>query len=260
MKPTILDVRMYPFFLGVAVCVGVGTSLLCARRAGLPLLRWVLLQVCLVLAALVGAKAYSVFQEGQPFPFPPSAISTDGFRYPGGLLATIVALPVLASLFRIRIAELADVVAIPIALAMATVRVGCFLQGCCFGPVSSALVAVRFPANSPPWNEHLIEGLIGVTDPQSLPVHPLQLYFGLWSLVVALVLIWWWPRRRHAGQLFLLLLLLHESGKAGLELLRVPQRADLRLASTAVALLGATALLLVAARGARRPQAVVAQS
>jgi phosphatidylglycerol:prolipoprotein diacylglycerol transferase len=253
MQPTVLGVRAYPLFVVVAIGVGVAASLLCARRAGLPLGRYLAAQALLLGAAVLGAKLWALIEQGQLYAFPHGAFDLDGFRYPGGLLATLAVLPLLGVLFRISAAELGDVIAAPIALAMATVRVGCLLQGCCFGSPTAMPLGVRFPVHSPAWNEHVVAGLVDVHDAYSLPVHPLQAYFGSWSLAVAVFLLAWWTRRQHAGQLFLLLLVLHEAGKGALEFLRVPPRPDLRLASFAVALAAAAALALCAVVAGRRP-------
>lgn len=55
-------------------------------------------------------------------------------------------------------------------------RAGCFFAGCDFGTISGAPWAVRFPAASPAFEEHLARGLVLATDHRSLPVHPTQLY------------------------------------------------------------------------------------
>jgi phosphatidylglycerol:prolipoprotein diacylglycerol transferase len=253
MHPTILGVRAYPLFIVTAVVVGVVASVLCARRAGVPLRRYLGAQAFLLAATVLGAKLWALSERGQLYGFPGSALELDGFRYPGGLLATLAVLPLLGLLFRLSAAELGDIVAAPIAFAMATVRIGCVLQGCCFGQPTSSILGLRFPPNSPAWNEHLVTQLIDIHAAHSLPVHPLQVYFGLWSLAVGIFLLGWWKRRQYAGQVFLLLLVLHEGGKGLLEFLRVPPRPGLQLASLSVALLAAATLALGAVVAGRRP-------
>ena len=70
-------------------------------------------------------------------------------------MAIAGALPFVGALFRISVREIADVVVAPIALGMGTVRGGCFLEGCCFGSLTTGVLGVRFPARSPAWNEQL---------------------------------------------------------------------------------------------------------
>src|SRR5215813_8931930 len=173
--------RAYPLFVAAAVVVGVAMSFRGARRAGLSARRGLLFQLLLAGATLLGAKLWHVWEQGELATLTLSqALSGDGFRYPGGLLAALLVLPLARPLLGTPIPVLADAIAPAIALAMAVVRVGCLLQGCCFGSVTSLPWGIRFPANSPAWNAHLERGWIGLDSAASLPVHPLQVYFGLW--------------------------------------------------------------------------------
>jgi phosphatidylglycerol:prolipoprotein diacylglycerol transferase len=70
-----------------------------------------------------------------------------------------------------------DVSSAGVPLAMAFGRLGCFLNGCCFGRTCSpdAPIGVVFPPGSPVHVHHLELGLTGFGEP-ALPVHPVQLY------------------------------------------------------------------------------------
>lgn len=71
-----------------------------------------------------------------------------------------------------------DVVLPWIPLAQAFGRMGCFLNGCCYGLRADHLPwAVRFPEGSPPFAAHsrLTDFMYG-TQTTSFPVHPSQLY------------------------------------------------------------------------------------
>jgi len=73
-----------------------------------------------------------------------------------------------------------------LALGHAIGRIGCFLNGCCYGQTTDAVCAVSFPripadlgeapAGSPPYIDHLAGHLIEDNALWSLPVHPTQLY------------------------------------------------------------------------------------
>ncbi|HOV59488.1 MAG TPA: prolipoprotein diacylglyceryl transferase [Candidatus Hydrogenedentes bacterium] len=63
-------------------------------------------------------------------------------------------------------------------------RVGCLLYGCCYGRPAMVPWAIRFPADSPAWAEHVQSGWCSVTAEVSLPVHPSQVYAILAWLVI----------------------------------------------------------------------------
>jgi phosphatidylglycerol:prolipoprotein diacylglycerol transferase len=77
---------------------------------------------------------------------------------------------------------------------LALVRVGCFLQGCCYG-VRSDWFGLRFGPGSPVHNRQAYEGLIDAAD-RSLPVVATQLLEALALAVLAA----WSMRRIRAGR------------------------------------------------------------
>ena len=71
---------------------------------------------------------------------------------------------------------MADAVAPSLALGSAIGRLGCFLNGCCFGGVTDLPWGVSFPSGSHPWARHVENGMVAFADTHSLPIHPTQLY------------------------------------------------------------------------------------
>ena len=64
-------------------------------------------------------------------------------------------------------------------------RVGCFLNGCCWGKVAKGLPwALRFPTGSHAYRAHLADKLITSVAERSLPVHPTEIYSVLGALAV----------------------------------------------------------------------------
>jgi phosphatidylglycerol:prolipoprotein diacylglycerol transferase len=101
---------------------------------------------------------------------------------------------------------MADAVAPALAVGSALGRVGCFLNGCCYGARTNLPLAVCFPAGSPPWVRHFKLGLIPPTSGWSLAVHPTQLYAALDGLALLGLLTWFYPRRRRDGEVMALLM------------------------------------------------------
>jgi phosphatidylglycerol:prolipoprotein diacylglycerol transferase len=114
-----------------------------------------------------------------------------------------------------------DVVAPSLALGIAVGRVGCFLNGCCFGDLCPGIPwGVSFPRPSPPWLEHVREGLIPSDAAWSLPVHPTQLYSVVDGLVLLLLLSAYYPLRRRDGQVMALLMVTYPITRFLVEYLR----------------------------------------
>jgi len=87
-----------------------------------------------------------------------------------------------------------------LALGHAFGRIGCFLNGCCYGKPTTMPWAVRFPrvpfdvtkeaTGSPAYLDHLNQSSkLSLNDQWSLPIHPTQLYEFLALLCICLLLL-----------------------------------------------------------------------
>jgi phosphatidylglycerol:prolipoprotein diacylglycerol transferase len=268
MHPDFAGVPAYrvTFALGIVVAAVVGAYGL--RRSGLSVRECVRIQVSLVLAGILGAKLFSVYERGRYFSSFTGEI-TEGYRYPGGILGVAVALAVWVLVRRrwraalqtraVRppgagasasrtLAVMADALAPSVGIGAAIVRLGCFFSGCCFGVRSELPWALRFPPHSPPWEAHLRAGWIGPGWPESLSVHPLQLYFILLSLAAAAVALLLQRRKRFDGEAALVFVIADQLGKAGLEALRHEAVPGLQAASLMIGLSAAGAWMISAAK------------
>jgi len=83
-------------------------------------------------------------------------------------------------------------------------RIGCFLNGCCYGTIISDGWGVCYTPESSAFREHFLEGVIPATANSSLPVHPVQLYESLGCLIAVVFLIGIRKHIRSDGTLFYL--------------------------------------------------------
>jgi phosphatidylglycerol:prolipoprotein diacylglycerol transferase len=120
---------------------------------------------------------------------------------------------------------MADAVAPALALGTALGRLGCFLNGCCFGTTCDLPLAVRFPAGAPAWLQHVQLGLIAPSASHSLAVHPTQLYAALDGLIQLGLLTWYFPRRRRDGEVMALLMVTYPISRFLIECLRADEGA-----------------------------------
>jgi phosphatidylglycerol:prolipoprotein diacylglycerol transferase len=113
-----------------------------------------------------------------------------------------------------------DVIAPSLAFGIAVGRIGCFLNGCCYGDACSLPWAVRFPRQSPPWISELARSQISPTSDYSLWLHPTQLYSTIDGLVLFMLLTAFYPLRKRDGQVMGLLLLTYPVTRFLIEQLR----------------------------------------
>jgi len=113
-----------------------------------------------------------------------------------------------------------DAVAPALAIGIALGRVGCLLNGCCYGATSGHPWAMTFPADSLPWLHHIQNGWLGPDALRSLPVHPTQVYAVLDGLFLLILLNAYYPRRRRDGEVMALLMVCYPVTRFLIERLR----------------------------------------
>lgn len=123
----------------------------------------------------------------------------------GGLVFQGGPPPVLIFLFfyfrhhKINFWKVADIAAPYLALGHGIGRIGCFLNGCCYGQITESPLGVAFrripgdlnlPAEgSAPFLDQLSRGLVSAESHWSLPVHPTQLYESAGLIGLCLVML-----------------------------------------------------------------------
>ncbi len=113
-----------------------------------------------------------------------------------------------------------DVIAPALALGIAIGRIGCFLNGCCWGDTCDLPWAVSFPRDSAPFKSELEAGLIAPDALHSLALHPTQLYSALDGLILMVLLNTYYPLRRRDGEVMGVLMLCYPVTRYLIEQLR----------------------------------------
>jgi phosphatidylglycerol:prolipoprotein diacylglycerol transferase len=154
-----LPIRGYGVMLLLAVAGGVALASYRARRAGLSTDLIMALAFFLVVGGIVGARLFFVMQywellRGESWRETLAnlfSIDKGGLVVYGSLLGAMVAFLAFCRKYGLPPLPLADLIAPSLALGLALGRVGCLLNGCCFGGTCDHAWAVTFPADSPPY-------------------------------------------------------------------------------------------------------------
>jgi phosphatidylglycerol:prolipoprotein diacylglycerol transferase len=118
----------------------------------------------------------------------------------GGLILAPLAYYVYCRIRGVNALAFADIAITSVFVGIMFGRLGCLLNGCCFGDVCSAPWAITFPAESVPFKALVARGLLDSTADRSLPLHPAQLYDALSGLLLAILTWAYYPYRRRTGE------------------------------------------------------------
>lgn len=143
-----------------------------------------------------------------------------GIVYYGGILGGVIAFFAYHRFRPFPLRPYLDVMAPAIAVGTLFGRLGCFLNGCCYGDTCNFPWAVSFPKYSPPWDYQVAHGMIPANAIGSLPLHPTQIYSAIDALVLFLLLSAYYPLRRRDGEVMGLLMITYPVTRFLIEWLR----------------------------------------
>ena len=188
-----------------------------------------------------------------------SILSGYGFEFLGGFLCGVVFLWLYLWKQKLPKRLYLDVLAIGLMVGLGFGRIGCLMNGCCFGKCTDAPIGIRFPYRSPAFESQIrpdlarnrTEPLVDLPNKNSyynddgylkpfdalseaqqeavttgpyrtLPVHPTQIYSSINALILAGVLCWVWFKigRKKPGTVLSLMLILYGATRFYLETLR----------------------------------------
>jgi phosphatidylglycerol:prolipoprotein diacylglycerol transferase len=144
-----------------------------------------------------------------------------GLVFYGGLIFAFLAAAWFLRTRRLAFWKVVDILSPGLAIGIAIGRIGCFLNGCCYGELSRTF-GVCYPAaeNPPAYAQQLAQGLILPGAPYSLPVLPTQIFDSLAGLCIFLILAGVEKRKKFDGQVFLSFVFLYAIARFITEALR----------------------------------------
>ncbi|MBI4836076.1 MAG: prolipoprotein diacylglyceryl transferase [Candidatus Abawacabacteria bacterium] len=179
-----LDLGAYTLFFLLAAIIGVIGSLFFAIKRGFNGTKVAITLLIMLLAAVIGARLLNALVNLSAYIQEPSKLltfSASGFSLYGGIVFAVISGLICCRLFKLDTYKLGDTCIPFLGLSIATMRIGCFLNGCCFGKETDSFWGITFPFLSP---AHIDQ----ITDQgnyfEVAPVHPTQLY----ELVAAILL------------------------------------------------------------------------
>ncbi|HUV05397.1 MAG TPA: prolipoprotein diacylglyceryl transferase [Armatimonadota bacterium] len=214
-----VPIRAYGLMMAIAVIVGLIRTLLAAKRAGIKREHVADSGLYGLFAGILSAHIASILLDLPYYWHYPSEIldlwrgvfsasgGLTGLSFHGGLIGAAVAVLIYTRRKGISFLAMADLFSPGLALGYGIARIGCFLNGCCYGIPTSLPWAARFQ----------VDAVSGELTP---PSHPTQLYALAASILIYVALVAVERRRRYAGQVFVNYLALYSVYRFFIEFLR----------------------------------------
>jgi phosphatidylglycerol:prolipoprotein diacylglycerol transferase len=183
------QVSTYRAAYALATLVTILLAWLVAVRSGMPRGRALAVIVACALALPAGARLLHAALNWSLYAEEPARIwslEATGHAMFGGVLAVAIVGFGLARALGLDPWRLADAGAIALAVGVATMRIGCFSQGCCHGLPADRAWAVTFPSGSPSHLWQIGHGVVGLFE-GPVAVHPTQFYELIGVLVAGAI-------------------------------------------------------------------------
>lgn len=188
-----LEIHTYGVMQAVAFFTAIFIAVRRAKKEGLDPNVIFDLAIWILISVVIGARIWYVAEhliEYNENPFDIFKIWQGGLVFYGGFVGAVVGGLLFLKIRKLRFTKIGDIVAPSFAIGIAIGRIGCFLNGCCYGRISETC-GVSFPAKGfpPAYADQLKHNLIELGASESLPVIPTQLFAALDNLVIFVLLL-----------------------------------------------------------------------
>lgn len=237
LAPTILPPHMLfiPVFgYGFMVLVGFTTALWfsAARAKAVGHSPDIIIDAALwvLLIGILGGRLAYLFQYGEfvfrnargpgQVLFAAINLTEGGLVQIGGLVGGTLGFLIFCYRNKVNFFEFADIIAPAIFIGIGFGRIGCLLNGCCFGGQCDLPWAIQFPAGSVTFKELVARGVVDPAASMTVPLHPTQIYSSINGFVLAFVTAVYFWYRRYRGDVFALACILYAITRVQIEFLR----------------------------------------
>ncbi|MBN2541594.1 prolipoprotein diacylglyceryl transferase [bacterium] len=200
--------RSYGLFLATSFFVAILLGLKRAEKLNYPKPFILDLAVVVVLSAILGSRFFYVIFHLEEYaghwldiinPIQSSgSCGFAGFSMMGGVVFAIFTGYIFIRIRKVPFFKTGDLVAPMFLLGAGITRIGCFLNGCCFGKPTSCFLGVTFPSNSP----------AGSIFPNTT-IYPTQLFASFAGFSLFLLLIFLERYKKFDGFTFLLMIIFY---------------------------------------------------
>ncbi|MBT4483214.1 MAG: prolipoprotein diacylglyceryl transferase [Candidatus Latescibacteria bacterium] len=224
-------IRSYGFMLAIGFLTGITLAARRAQKSGENPDHIYNLSIWAVISSLLGARVYyiithySEFRASKDTPiltrfftelksmFWPigsdGQIGISGLMLYGGVICATIAVAIYLKKHKLNVLRYMDFIAPSLGLGEFFTRMGCFLNGCCFGKPTEATLGIVFPDSS-------VAGYYF----SDVHIHPTQLYNSIFGLTICILILFLERYKRFDGFSALLFFMLYPLGRFFIDFFR----------------------------------------
>lgn len=260
---TPISIHGFGLMVVIGLLLGSWLAKRLANRIGLDGEAFANAAILALVAGIAGARLSHVLENFHQYTDPHRSafanlkdavnLTSGGLTYYGGFLLATPVLIIYARRKHIPIRTGMDIIAPALMVGLAFGRLGCFLNGCCYGAETTVPWAITFPYGSIPYVDQVYQGKLSAPEQlinvrpdghwslltpedakkeggaaaalaqtqHSLPVHPAQIYSFLTGILLAGICVAHFTTPHAPGRTFALMMMLEGAARFALESVRV---------------------------------------
>ncbi len=216
-------IRSYGLMLIISVLLGIYYVYKMSKDTEFNFNELLTITYILVFGGILGARLFYVLFHISEFqgrwmatinPFGSDQFGIAGLNLYGGVIVAVIGSFLYIRFKKLPVLRLFDLFAPTIGIGLLFTRIGCFLNGCCFGTPTDLAWGVSFPTDSMPFY------VFG-----SAHLHPAQLYSSLYGLLLFVYLHWRLKHKFFDGQVIGLLFMIESIFRYAIEYVRYYEEA-----------------------------------
>lgn len=197
-----IKIYAYGTMLAAAFLIGIYKAAFNAEKEGIKKDHIFDLGFYIVLSAIIGARFLYIIVNFKFFLENPLEIilfNHGGLVFYGGLIGAFTASYIYIKKRNLQTWQISDLIAPYLALGISITRIGCFLNGCCFGKETDSFLGINCTLDSP----------AGAFYGKNVFIHPTQLYEFMYCFLLFIILVVFKKYKSFHGQLFWLFILFY---------------------------------------------------
>ncbi len=221
-------IKSYGVAIALAFLIAILLATWRAKKEGLKANDFLDIGFIIVIGAIVGSRLFYVLFNLKDYIENPVAIFQiwhGGLVFYGGLAMAALGAMLYMKYRKIPIMYATDMIAPSVTLGYTITRIGCFLNGCCYGHETNWFTGVHG------WKEgtgaamhtaslFFTKLFSGEAVPEVIKLHPTQLYAAGINLIFFVVLFLLWSKRKFDGMIFWLYIMMYSVYRLGIEFFR----------------------------------------
>jgi len=204
-----LTLRTYGLFLSISFLLGIALAVKRGEARGVD--RKDVLDLCfaIMVSSIIGSRLFYILTHLGEYagnPLRVFSVWEGGLSMFGGVVIALVVSKLFMNRRGLSFANLGDIVAPSLMIGTVVTRIGCFMNGCCFGLPTESSLGIVFPPTC-----------IAGSYFADIAIHPTQIYASLSALAVFITLLVVDRLKLREGFLFGLMFVLYSIGRIIIE-------------------------------------------